>query len=168
MRWLGYGIAVLLGVAVLSAGPRAEARLVQIIGYDELFAKADLVVIARPLAKTADTREVTVFEDVATQEPDGRRTPVSAVGEETTFQVVKVIKGRAAATFILHHLREASGNAGGELDVEINGPSLVTFDPANSRDILLFLKREANGRYAPLGGQTDPAGRVIFALDPPP
>jgi len=38
-----------------------------------------------------------------------------------------------------------------------NGPSLASFDAKEHTRYLLFLHREADGRYSPVSGQTDPA-----------
>ena len=48
----------------------------------------------------------------------------------------------------------------GEKNSELNGPILVYFDPSRpsgrGSSYLLFLVREPDGRYSPVGGQTDP------------
>jgi len=60
----------------------------------------------------------------------------------------------ALEQFTLHHYREAQIPSN-----EVNGPGLVHFDPVTPKllvQYLLFLVREPDGRYAPVGGQTDP------------
>jgi len=55
---------------------------------------------------------------------------------------------------VFHHLRELENKP------SFNRPGLVTFDAKDKKRFLLFLKRESDGRYAPLTGQTDPDGGV--------
>jgi len=145
--------------------PAAYARLVGLVSYQELFDKSDLIVIASPVTKTTDTEERTYFPNISEIDKDGKQSSVAAVGVETSFNVSLVIKGdRAAKLFILHHYREANGPG-------LDGPAVVSFDPSDyrrRRDILLFLIKERDGRYAPYGGQTDPGLQAITALEPPP
>jgi hypothetical protein len=152
-------------ILALGFASATQARIVRIIRYSELFKKADLVVIAQPLTKTIDTKEQTYFDDLIQTDKGGRRSPVPAIGVETTFDVLDVLKGSKTLTrFVLHHYRDISG-------IELDGPATVSFDPSDPerrRDILLFLVREKDGRYEPYDGQTDPSNRSIFALDQPP
>jgi hypothetical protein len=159
---------VFLAIVALSlcGMPVAHARLIREIGYQELFDGSDLIVIARPGTKTADTNERPYFADITRTDERGRQARIAAIGVETTFEVSKVIKGNGGLKrFVLHHYREASPPS-----IELNGPLLVSFDPSDAsrrRDILLFLVKEKDGRYAPYAGQTDPGGRTIFALEVP-
>lgn len=162
-------IAVCSAIAVLLffAATPADARIVQTIRYQELFERSDLIVIARPMTKTSDTNERTYFaNDIVRIDRSGKQSRVPAVGVETDFQVIYVLKGsRTLERFTLHHFREANAEP-----VERDGPALVSFDPSDPsrrREILLFLVRESDGRYAPYGGQTDASGRAIFALEYP-
>lgn len=160
----------MLIVATLSfcAAPSSHARLFNIISHQELFDKSDLIVIARPVTKTADTKERTYFENIVSVDKEGKRSRVVAIGVETTFSISLVIKGdHASDRFTLHHFREPPP-APGEFPA-MNGPMVVSFDPTDPqthRDVLLFLVREKDGRYAPYGGQTDPV-LAIFALEHP-
>ncbi len=155
---------ICLAVAALSLciAPAAYARIVRVVSYQELFEKSDLVVIATPLTKTADTDERTHFEGLFETDQDGKQTSVAAIGVETTFSISVVMKGdRDAKQFVLHHYRPTA--------LAIDGPNVVSFDPSDfrrSRDILLFLLKEQDGRYAPYGGQTDPGIQAITALGP--
>jgi hypothetical protein len=158
-------LRILFAALVLSLCTSAsQARIVQIIGYDELFDKSDLIVIAHPASKTSDTRERTYFSGVAQMESSGRQSRVPAIGVETTFDIIKILKGHAdGKQFVLHHFREPSLES-------LNGPITVSFDPSDPKrdgDVLLFLVREKDGRFAPYGGQTDPGFRSIQALNPP-
>jgi len=155
-------IKICLAVAALSLciTPAAYARLVQVVSYQELFEKSDLVVIATPLTKTADTDERTYFQN----------TSVAAIGVETIFGVSVVIKGdRATKEFTLHHYRVAPTPSAPD-GLLLGGPGVVSFDPTDPqrrRNILLFLVKEPDGRYAPNGGQTDPDLQAITALETP-
>jgi hypothetical protein len=145
----------------ISIVPNAYCRLLRIIPYDELLSGSDLVAIARPITKSADTNEKTYFssDDIRMK---GEKVP--AIGRETTFEVFKVIKGDSRTrTFVLHHYRDATPQS----VVVLNGPDTVSFDPndpTRSGDTLLFLVREKDGRYRPYGGQTDPGANSIFSL----
>jgi len=151
-------VAIVFSVRVV---PTAYARLLNPPPtYDELFEKSDLIVIARPVTKTTDTEERNYFDGVVQINANGQRNNPAAIGVETTFNVIKIIKGNGGVKqFILHHYREATPGS--------NGPMVVSFDLSQSTDILLFLVREKDGRYAPYGGQTDPGLNSIFALTYP-
>lgn len=133
----------------------AQARLVSIMSYQEMLAKSDLVVIANAAGATSDTEEHSFFPDFWRQAMNGEKSRIESVGVETRFTVCAVLKGEAdLREFTLHHYREAQTESS-----EVNGPGLVYFNPSSStgsRSYLLFLVREADGRYAPVGGQTDP------------
>lgn len=47
----------------------------------------------------------------------------------------------------------------------VNTPLLLDFDRAVPQTLLFFLVRESDGRYAPVVGQTDPAGFSVFRID---
>ncbi|MBA4148411.1 MAG: hypothetical protein H0X66_09880 [Verrucomicrobia bacterium] len=115
-------------------------RIVRPWSYQELLDKADLMVIATPTA-TNDTKE-------HGDHPDRIGQPV--IGIETGFAVSAVLKGdKMLKDFVLQHYRSDK--------VEVpNAPTFVSFDPAEKRTYILFLVREADGRYAPVVGQTDP------------
>lgn len=83
-----------------------HARLVRAITFQELFERSDFVVIARPVAKTRDTKERTYFSDI-TRTERGVPSRVPATGVETVFEVSQVLKGSGAIKQItLHHYRE--------------------------------------------------------------
>ena len=77
---------------------------------------------------------------------------LSSHGEARVLAVFKGEKGMK--TLVLLHLREA------EQKITENGPGLVSFDAQQKKRYLLFLKRETDGRFSPLTGQTDPDGAV--------
>ena len=142
-------------------GP-AQAREILVPSYQEMLAKSDLVVIANPISKTKDTTEEDFLPGIFLQEKDGKRSRIQAIGVETKFAVLAVLKGDATIKqFTLHHYREAQPS------LALNGPSLVSFDPSNMSkrsSYLLFLVREPDGRFAPIGGQTDPGMKAIISI----
>jgi len=120
--------------------------------YQEMFDQADLVTIALPVS-TNDTPERMNLPNVS---PD-----IPVIGIETEFVVQTVLKGdKAMKKFVLHHYRQTVPKRYG------NGPpGLVSFDPTNRKSVLLFLKKEPDGRYAPINGQTDPDMAGILPAD---
>jgi hypothetical protein len=144
-------------LSLLLLGTAAFARVHVYWPYDRLTQEADLIVIAAPVS-VHDTTEKTVFPGVAEHGPkDGPSGShlIPAIGVETTFAVSSVLKGDTnTTTFVFHHLREAESKLGyGSLGI-------VAFDPKEKKQFLLFLKRESDGRYAALTGQTDPDDSV--------
>jgi hypothetical protein len=145
LRVLMIATALLLGLTGIVA-----ARVVRIWPYQELLEKSDLVVIATATA-TNDTKEHIDLPGFAGQ-------PVVAV--ETRFAVSAVLKGdKALKDFVFHHYRTPDG---ANVPMVPNGPTFVFFNPADEkppifrRTYILFLVREADGRYAPVVGQADP------------
>ena len=140
IRPLVLATALLLGLTAIVA-----ARVVRIWPYQELLEKSDFVVIATPTA-TNDTKEHVDLPSFPGQ-------PV--IGVETRFAVSAVLKGdKALKDFVLHHYRP-------DRVMVPNGPTFISFTPAENptpiqRAYILFLLREADGRYAPVVGQTDP------------
>jgi hypothetical protein len=158
-----YRFGVRAAMILLCAIPiETQARLVSVLSYQEMLEKSDLVVIANPITKTTDTKEEAFLPGIWMQEEDGKQSKIESIGVETTFSVSAVLKGdKTLNRFTLHHYREAqNGNA-------LNGPTLVRFDPSNtskSSSYLLFLVRESDGRFAPVGGQTDPGMKAISPI----
>jgi hypothetical protein len=140
---LGITTAVLLAISVSSA----FAYLITPWSYADLFAKSDFVVIATPLTAPRDTSERMTLQDISP--------PVRVIGVTTEFQTLFVLKGSRRQRFKLHHYREPPPKPN---VIVMGGPALATFDPAKGRKrYLLFLVREADGRFAPVSGQKDPA-----------
>ena len=132
------------------------ARLHEHWPYDRLTKEADAIVIATPVS-VRDTAERTTLPNIVRTDTNNVRSTIPAIGVETTFTLLSVLKGEAGTNlFVFHHLREAEKPGARQH----NGPGLVTFDPKEKKRFLLFLKRESDGRYAPLTGQTDPDGSV--------
>jgi len=58
-------IVVLIGVALASwVAPTSQARRVDLLSYQQLLDRSDLVAIATPTSRTADTAEERVFPDI--------------------------------------------------------------------------------------------------------
>jgi hypothetical protein len=124
-----------------------SARAVRIWTEQDLLNDSDLAVIAAATA-SRDTTEQIDLPGFA-----GQR----VVGVETRFAVSAVLKGDKKLTeVVIHHYRPAPGAA-----MVPNGPTFVYFAVPEgaeglSRSYLLFLHREADGRYASVVGQADP------------
>jgi hypothetical protein len=139
--------------------PGSKARVMSVLTYQQLLDKSDLVVIATPTTKTTDTKEESFLPNIVSTDREGKQSKVTAIGVETTFKVCAVLKeDKGLQQFVLHHYRQASS------ELMMNGPMLVSFDPSEMKQrssYLLFLVREPDGRYAPTGGQTDPAFKAV-------
>ena len=143
--------AFLLSMLVRSA----SAYLITPWSYEDLFAKADFVVIATALTPPRDTDERMTLQNITP--------PVPVIGVTTEFQTLYVLKGSKSRRFKLHHYREPKRKLKPN-QVIMGGPNLVTFDPprkengywVSAKRYLLFLVREADGRFAPVSGQQDP------------
>jgi hypothetical protein len=144
VRLVVLAAALLLGLTGIVA-----ARAVRIWPYQELLDKSDVVVLATATT-TNDTKEHLDLPGFAGQ---------AVIGVETKFTVSAVLKGnKALKDIVLHHYRTPDGT---NIPNVPNGPSFVSFAPAGNptlipRAYILFLVREADGRYAPVVGQTDP------------
>ena len=140
-----FTLAALFAVTCLG-----DARPIAQWTYEQLTEDADLVVIATP-TETTD-KDKTEIPNLQRAGADGKYTPVPAVGIETKFQVLAVLKGdKKRKDFVLYHLRQAKA------ENVPNGPQLIAFDLKGQRRYLLFLKREADGRFVSVTGQTDAA-----------
>ena len=134
--------------------------------YSDLMDESSLVVIARPTATRA-LRATAALPNIREQDAKGRKHPVIARAAETDFTVVVVLKGKLSAaqrksrSFTLLHYQELPPSK-----VTVNGPGLVAFDPGATRQYLMFLVRQADGRYTAVSGQTDP-DQAIEALQLP-
>jgi hypothetical protein len=144
---------VLAGAFLLGFTSIAGARAVRFWPYQELLDKSDLVVLATPAA-TNDTQERIDLPGFTGQH---------VIGVETRFTVSAVLKGdKALKDFVLHHYRPyAYLENGVRITMVPNGPTFISFTPATNptiptRTYILFLLHEADGRYAPVIGQTDP------------
>jgi hypothetical protein len=130
--------------------------------YKDLFAKSDFVVIASPLTRPRDTSERMTLQRISP--------PVSVIGVGTEFKTLLVLKGSKRQRFVLHHYRESRKPDPNK--VILGGPDLLHFEGLkdssgsvfSSKRYLLFLVREADGRFAPVSGQQDPRGISVQEL----
>ncbi|SRR6266568_6712958 len=140
-------VFLLATVWLLVSSNVVVARVVRIWSHQELLEESDLVVIATPTTNN-DTNEHIDLPGF-----DGQR----VIGVNTTFTASGVLKGdKALKDFVLHHYRPSPGGM-----IVPNGPTFVYFavsvkPSALPRTYILFLHREADGRYAPAVGQADP------------
>lgn len=149
-------------IFLLVLSNQAQGREVRMLSYQEMLTKSDLVVIANPISKTTDTKEEAFLPGISLQENDGKQSKIKSIGVETEFAVSAVLKGDPSLKrFTLHHYREAESSRA------LDGPALVSFDPSDMSkrsSYLLFLIREGDGRFAPIGGQTDPGMKSISPI----
>lgn len=143
-------LAFLTLVSVAAVG---EARPVRAWTYQELVKESDLVVIATPISSRDLNGEVEV-PNVMQRDAAGTLKPVMAVGVETKFEVQVVLKGEKQdlKDFVVYYLREPDKQPAAP-----NGPMFATFNLKQPTRYLLFLKRDADGRYVSTTGQTDSA-----------
>ncbi len=128
-----------------------SARLMGSWTYQKLLEKSDLVVIAIPTS-VIDTKEEIDLPGFSA---------MRAIGIETHFQISAVLKGeKNLKNFTLHHYRASKADL-----PYPNGPMLVSFDLTKKHSFIIFLIREADGRYAPTSGQTDPAYFAAHAIE---
>lgn len=155
---------VVMTAAVLYciAPNQSQARKMLMLSYQQMLEKSDVVVIATPKSKTTDTEERAFLPNIWQQDKDGKLSKIKSIGVETVFAVSAVLKGDATIKqFTLHHYRAA------QISAKPDGPYLVSFDPSEMSkrsSYLLFLVREPDGRFAPIGGQTDPGAKAISRL----
>jgi hypothetical protein len=124
----------------LCFGSNIQARLIQNWSYDMLNANATLVVIATPATVSETTERTNLYSTV------------SVKGVETSFKVLTVLKGdRKTESFVLHHFALGESN-----QIIIDGPLLISFKPHSYKLYLMFLQKEADGRYVAVSGQSEP------------
>jgi len=141
-------VAFLLLLAIPSVG---FARGMQSWSKQRMFVKADLVVVAVPVSTTNTSERCKL--------PEG----FDVAGVETEFEVRSVKKGDTnVKKFVLHHYRLATRG------MPANAPHLVSFDPSKREPYVCYLRKEADGRYAPVNGQTDPVFAIRKDVPPPP
>jgi hypothetical protein len=152
----GWTLAVILLVC-LSIGERASARIRQVWTKQQMVDRADLIVMAK-VVEVRDTGLQTTIPNIARG-----NAPIAAVEMEGTFEVSAVVKGKQeGAKLVLAYLRETKP------EPARGAAELVGFEAGDRREYLLFLKREADGRYSAVVGQTDPADAVKEVSRPVP
>jgi hypothetical protein len=129
----------------------ALARFPENWPLKRLFDEADVAVIG----KAVSTKQIPhTFTD--------KRWPLEFVGQATTFEVLRVLKGKLPGThFVLVHFRAEFPSKRNEVVEVIDGPRLVSFPAEGNprlggREYLLFLKKGGDGRFEPISGRIDP------------
>ena len=142
---------------ILAPAIVAQARIVKAWSYQELYDQSDLIVIAKHIS-TEDTGEQAVLPNISPN--------MDVIGLSSNFALRLVLKGdKSLKALVLHHYRLSPAITNRPL---LNGPMLASFDSDNlTKQFLLFLHRESDGRYAPVSGQTDPMDVSIFRLSGP-
>lgn len=131
----------------------AEARLINAQTFRELEKMSDTIVVAKPVANR-DTEERTDLRGIAPG--------IQVIGLSSEFEVSMVVKGDAnLKSVVVHHYRLADPN-----QRMMNAPMLASFDPKSTNRYLVFLHREADGRYAPFE-QVDPAWTSFMEVSGP-
>jgi hypothetical protein len=131
----------LIFLMTLSLGVESQARIHQYWSEDALNDSATLIVVAAASSVAATAEQTNILSNV------------SVTGVETGFTVFTVLKGdRSIKTVILHHYVLVPGQ-----DIS-GGPGLIAFDPKERKQYLMFLQKEADGRYIAVSGQIDPDG----------
>jgi hypothetical protein len=127
----------------------AEARITKAWRDQEVFDKADLVVIAQVVAtKDSDERSTILTHNV--------------IGVLSEFKTQLILKGeKSIKSFQLHYYKLASKS---DAQTIANGPALIEIPEGKHPTYLLFLMREGDGRYAPATDQTDPAAHSVLRL----
>ena len=139
--------------------PHVGAYIVPSLVYGEdLYAPADLVVIAEPSTASRDTAERTILRGVTPNAP--------VIGVNTEFRTLFVFKGPKKSHFTLHHYRFVPQKlppntvmiGGGPNLLAIAPPRKVHGIPETPKRYLMFLVRERDGRFAPVAGQQEVEG----------
>ena len=152
---------LLVAAAVLVWGPSVGGQIGYLWTYEELLAKADLVVIAR-CQRT---------EDVGLARHPQLKPGFPVVEMQTAFVVNAVLKNNANAVksggeVRLRHYRRDEARWRQELKVPATGPFAYVnagseVRPQLKKSYLLFLKAGADGIYEPLSGHTFPTDSVF-------
>src|SRR5437879_1924675 len=117
--------ALLLVLLLLTTSLPVSARLFRRWSYQEMLDKSDIVVIARPIAATKNTKEDTVLQNMQ---------GVRVIGVESDFEILAVLKGsKDEKKLTLHHYHLSKP------EDPINGPNLFYLDSQRYHTFLLFL-----------------------------
>jgi len=83
----------------------AQAYIMPEMSYPRAFERSDLVVIARPVTRTTNTKERSLVDGFGYVE--GKKERLPAIGVETAFEILMVVKGESPGKrLVLHHYRE--------------------------------------------------------------
>jgi hypothetical protein len=144
--------------------PEVGKRFLQLETYQQMFDKADLVVMAG-WAGTKETDERITLPEF--------KPSIKVIGVSTEFETQLVFKGPKDVNNVrLHHYKFQSPDD----DLWNFAPQLVRIREPQRRDgddypgggrLILFLKKEPDSRYAPVTGQIYPAVSSVLMLDFP-
>lgn len=137
-------------VLILFFIPRfVAAQLMYAWSYQEMFDKADLVIIARPLSTKETNERKTLSGDLH-------------FIVNTEFEKRLVLKGpKDVKRFVLHYYKLVENNV-----AIINRPAPLAFDLKEPHAYLMFLIDKGNGcRYAPVTDEMDPGTFSIIKLE---
>jgi hypothetical protein len=147
-----YRLAFVVLLLLLAFPILLKARLMEAATYQEMFDKADLVVIAKPVS-TKGTSEHTTLPGWHS---------IHVVGVNTEFETELVLKGKKdVKNLVLHHYK--IDDVAERLPIS-DGPTLASFNPKEHNKYLLFLIKQPDGKYAPATGQVDPAAFSVIKL----
>jgi hypothetical protein len=139
---------ILLAAILLAVPGSTIGRLMEASSYQQMFHKADLMVIAKPISTRTTPERETMLGNIL------------VVGVNTQFEARLVLKGeKTIRKFVLHHYKLAHPG-----EPIVNGPDLVVFSLNESKVFLMFLTKQPDGRYVPASGQIDPAAFSILEL----
>lgn len=129
-------------------GQNSDSRLAEGWPYDRLSRESKLIVIAVPY-KQEKIDETAMLPNIYPE--------IEVKGILTTFVVLRVLKGNLDnKTFVLHHFYLENPP---QVSLK-NGPMLASFDLGKKHAYLMFLKKEPEGRFVAMSGQTDPANSI--------
>ena len=92
MKRIGFTSRI-AAVVLLVMSNQAQARLVSVLSYKEMFAKSDLVVIADPVSKTTDAKEESLLPGVSRQDKHGRESSVRGLASKPRSPYQSFSKG---------------------------------------------------------------------------
>jgi hypothetical protein len=149
-------------LALLSTPVVAGAQVGYLWTFEERHAKADLIVIADPIA-TKDTGRRTVHPSL--------RPDLPVIELETELKVLTTLKGQSDPVIRLKHYRidmdEWRRRNGADSGL-LNAGTQLSFDVASRQKtaFLLFLTPIDGGQFEPLSGHTFPT-EAVFRLTTP-
>lgn len=150
---IGANIIFLLTISVFMTLQPLHARVSRQWGYQEMFDRSDLVVIATVISTKDAGARVTLPDYVPL---------LNVIPVITEFEVKAAFKGgKAIKKFSLFHYRYESED---EQFESANNPELIKIDPDAPGTFLLFLTKDRAGRYVPVTGQTDPTALSVLDL----
>lgn len=146
-------IAIFVAALFIANVCPLKARLREGWSFREMFDRADFVVIARVVA-SRDKGQLTTLPNF---DP-----ALKVIEVLTEFESLLLVKGaKDTVKFELRHYRYQSEE---EEFAAANNPQLIKINPGEQPAFLLFLVKERDGKYAPFGGQIDPAAMSVFDL----